>query len=67
MLLIHLIFLSFRNPVVKFTSIKTVVGKLMAPDVAYFSSRGPSSLSPFVLKVKIIAKLNSITIISYFL
>ncbi|XP_078173380.1 subtilisin-like protease SBT3.5 isoform X3 [Carex rostrata] len=44
-----------KNPVVKFTSIRTVVGKLMAPEVAYFSSRGPSSLSPFVLKPDVVA------------
>ncbi|XP_073011945.1 subtilisin-like protease SBT3.5 isoform X2 [Typha latifolia] len=44
-----------RNPVVKFSSMKTVVGKLIAPEVAYFSSRGPSSLSPFVLKPDIAA------------
>ncbi|KAJ4777035.1 Subtilisin-like protease SBT3.6 [Rhynchospora pubera] len=44
-----------KNPLVKFTSIRTVVGKLMAPEVAYFSSRGPSSLSPFVLKPDVVA------------
>lgn len=30
---------------------KTVVGKTPAPVVAYFSSRGPSSLTPHILKV----------------
>ncbi|KAJ3692755.1 hypothetical protein LUZ60_011850 [Juncus effusus] len=44
-----------RNPMVKFTFVKTIVGELMAPDIAYFSSRGPSSLSPFVLKPDIVA------------
>lgn len=40
-----------RNPVVKFGPTKTMVGLQMSPEVALFSSRGPSSLSPSVLKV----------------
>ncbi|KAK8568066.1 hypothetical protein V6N12_006633 [Hibiscus sabdariffa] len=39
-----------RNPVVKFSFSKTVIGQQLAPEIAYFSSRGPSSLSPSVLK-----------------
>lgn len=41
----------YRNPVVKFSFTKTVVGQQISPEVAFFSSRGPSSLSPTVLKV----------------
>ncbi|EOX97873.1 Subtilase family protein, putative isoform 1 [Theobroma cacao] len=44
-----------RNPVVKFSFSKTVTGQQLAPEVAYFSSRGPSSLSPSVLKPDIAA------------
>lgn len=40
-----------RNPVVKLSKTKTVVGQQISPEVAFFSSRGPSSLSPTVLKV----------------
>lgn len=36
---------------VKFNHTKTTIGQQIAPEVAYFSSRGPSSLSPSVLKV----------------
>lgn len=32
---------------------KTVIGKITAPSVAYFSSRGPSSLSSDILKVQL--------------
>ncbi|RDX73230.1 Subtilisin-like protease SBT3.6, partial [Mucuna pruriens] len=39
-----------RNPVIKFSKTKTVVGQQISPEVALFSSRGPSSLSPSVLK-----------------
>ncbi|XP_020239439.1 subtilisin-like protease SBT3.5 isoform X2 [Cajanus cajan] len=39
-----------RNPVIKFSKTKTVVGQQISPEVAFFSSRGPSSLSPSVLK-----------------
>ncbi|CAK8576636.1 unnamed protein product [Lathyrus sativus] len=44
-----------RNPVIKFSKTRTVVGRQMSPDVALFSSRGPSSLSPSVLKPDIAA------------
>ncbi|XVE67048.1 hypothetical protein DITRI_Ditri08aG0128900 [Diplodiscus trichospermus] len=44
-----------RKPVVKFSYPKTVIGQQLAPEVAYFSSRGPSSLSPSVLKPDIAA------------
>lgn len=44
-----------RNPVVKFGPTKTMVGLQMSPEVALFSSRGPSSLSPSVLKPDIAA------------
>lgn len=44
-----------RKPVVKFSFLKTVIGQQLAPEVAYFSSRGPSSLSPSVLKPDIAA------------
>ncbi|KAJ8470636.1 hypothetical protein OPV22_024979 [Ensete ventricosum] len=46
---------STRKPIVKFSTTKTVLGTVIAPEVAYFSSRGPSSLSPFVLKPDIAA------------
>lgn len=44
-----------RSPLVKFSHTKTLLGTVIAPEVAYFSSRGPSSLSPFVLKPDISA------------
>ncbi|KAI9127977.1 hypothetical protein K1719_000970 [Acacia pycnantha] len=44
-----------RNPVVKFSKSKTIVGQQISPEVAFFSSRGPSSLSPSVLKPDIAA------------
>ncbi|XP_061340609.1 subtilisin-like protease SBT3.9 [Gastrolobium bilobum] len=44
-----------RNPVIKFSKTKTVVGQQISPEVAFFSSRGPSSLSPSVLKPDIAA------------
>uniref|UniRef100_A0A1D1XBY5 Subtilisin-like protease SDD1 n=1 Tax=Anthurium amnicola TaxID=1678845 RepID=A0A1D1XBY5_9ARAE len=46
---------STREPVVKFSLAKTAVGAVVSPEVAFFSSRGPSSLSPFVLKPDIAA------------
>ncbi|KAI8533067.1 hypothetical protein RHMOL_Rhmol11G0267400 [Rhododendron molle] len=44
-----------RNPVVKFSLTKTVVGRQVSPEVAFFSARGPSSLSPTVLKPDVAA------------
>ncbi|XP_019087338.1 PREDICTED: subtilisin-like protease SBT3.18 [Camelina sativa] len=42
-------------PVVKIGPSKTVIGETTAPTVAYFSSRGPSSQSPDILKPDITA------------
>lgn len=47
----ELLLLWDREPMVKFSPSKTKVGLQSSPEVAYFSSRGPSSLSPSVLKV----------------
>ncbi|KAJ0971043.1 hypothetical protein J5N97_019002 [Dioscorea zingiberensis] len=44
-----------RSPIVKLGNPKTVNGKWVSPRIAYFSSRGPSSLSPAVLKPDIAA------------
>ncbi|KAL3539020.1 hypothetical protein ACH5RR_002386 [Cinchona calisaya] len=44
-----------NNPIVKFSLPKTSVGQLISPEVALFSSRGPNSLSPSVLKPDIAA------------
>ncbi|KAF5448899.1 hypothetical protein F2P56_029391 [Juglans regia] len=44
-----------RNPIVKFSPTETAVGQQISPEVAFFSSRGPSSLSPSVLKPDIAA------------
>ncbi|XXG77542.1 hypothetical protein AAC387_Pa08g1679 [Persea americana] len=46
---------STRSPVVKLGSTKSVIGKWKSPRVAYFSSRGPGSLAPTVLKPDIAA------------
>ncbi|CAL5329018.1 unnamed protein product [Camellia sinensis] len=46
---------STSNPVVKFNPSRTAVGQQISPEVAFFSSRGPSSLSPTVLKPDIAA------------
>ncbi|KAF0914603.1 hypothetical protein E2562_030674 [Oryza meyeriana var. granulata] len=42
---------SSRPPTVHISQSRTLVGKTPAPAVAYFSSRGPSSISPNILKV----------------
>ncbi|KAF8405313.1 hypothetical protein HHK36_010217 [Tetracentron sinense] len=44
-----------RNPVVRFSLSKTTLGREISPEVALFSSRGPSSLSPSVLKPDVAA------------
>ncbi|KAL5563111.1 hypothetical protein UlMin_032858 [Ulmus minor] len=44
-----------RNPLVKFNPTRTTVGQQLSPEVAFFSSRGPNSLSPSVLKPDIAA------------
>ncbi|KAI3446171.1 hypothetical protein Pfo_002836 [Paulownia fortunei] len=46
---------STSNPVIKFNVPKTAVGQQVSPNVAIFSSRGPNSLSPTVLKPDIAA------------
>ncbi|CAI9103723.1 OLC1v1002262C3 [Oldenlandia corymbosa var. corymbosa] len=46
---------SADNPMVKFSAPKTSLGKMISPEVALFSSRGPNSLSPSVLKPDIAA------------
>ncbi|XP_066400058.1 subtilisin-like protease SBT3.18 isoform X3 [Miscanthus floridulus] len=43
------------NPTVHISPSKTVVGETPAPAVAYFSSRGPSSVSPKILKPDVTA------------
>ncbi|XP_008647207.1 subtilisin-like protease SBT3.18 isoform X3 [Zea mays] len=44
-----------RKPTVRISPSKTVVGETPAPAVAYFSSRGPSSVSPKILKPDVTA------------
>ncbi|KAB1207414.1 Subtilisin-like protease [Morella rubra] len=44
-----------RHPIVKFSPTRTALGQQISPEVAFFSSRGPSSLSPSVLKPDIAA------------
>ncbi|KAF2313553.1 hypothetical protein GH714_011635 [Hevea brasiliensis] len=44
-----------RSPIAKLSFPKTVIGKQASPQVASFSSRGPSSISPAVLKPDIAA------------
>ena len=41
-------------PVLRIAAIETILGKILAPEIAYFSSHGPSSLSPSILKVSIL-------------
>lgn len=40
-----------RSPTVKLSPSKTLVGKPVSAKVAFFSSRGPSSIAPEILKV----------------
>ncbi|XP_022731577.1 subtilisin-like protease SBT3.18 [Durio zibethinus] len=44
-----------KLPVVKIAPTKTIIGKSPAPTVVYFSSRGPSTISPDILKPDITA------------
>ncbi|KAG2676907.1 hypothetical protein I3760_12G073300 [Carya illinoinensis] len=44
-----------RSPTVKLSTPRSVIGKWVSPRVASFSSRGPSSMSPSVLKPDIAA------------
>ncbi|KAJ8626206.1 hypothetical protein MRB53_019513 [Persea americana] len=44
-----------QSPTVKLSSSTTLVGNLVSPTVSYFSSRGPNSLLPAILKPDIIA------------
>ncbi|OVA04694.1 Peptidase S8/S53 domain [Macleaya cordata] len=46
---------SQRSPKVKLSPSKTLVGKPVSTKVAYFSSRGPSSIAPAILKPDIAA------------
>ncbi|XP_040987909.1 subtilisin-like protease SBT3.5 isoform X1 [Juglans microcarpa x Juglans regia] len=46
---------STGNPLVKLSPTKTIVGMPVSPKVAYFSSRGPSSIAPAILKPDITA------------
>ncbi|GLU17618.1 hypothetical protein SLE2022_339780 [Rubroshorea leprosula] len=46
---------SVRSPIVKLSPSKTLAGKPVSPKVAFFSSRGPSSIAPEVLKPDITA------------
>ena len=41
-------------PVLRIAAAETILGKILAPEIAYFSSHGPSSLSPSILKVSIL-------------
>ncbi|KAG5563603.1 hypothetical protein RHGRI_006147 [Rhododendron griersonianum] len=43
-----------RVPTVKLSVSRTVIGESASPRVAYFSSRGPSSITPGVLKSKLV-------------
>ncbi|GFY89720.1 subtilisin-like serine endopeptidase family protein [Actinidia rufa] len=45
----------YSSPVVKFSHTRTAVGRQISPEVVFFSARGPSSLSPTVLKPDIAA------------
>ncbi|KAL5834119.1 hypothetical protein ACOSQ3_017793 [Xanthoceras sorbifolium] len=49
-----------KLPIVQLKPTKTSIGKTPAPVVAYFSSRGPSSISPDILKPDITAPGTSI-------
>ncbi|XP_057861642.1 subtilisin-like protease SBT3.9 isoform X2 [Cryptomeria japonica] len=44
-----------RSPVLSLAATETAIKKTLAPQIAFFSSRGPSSLSPSILKPDIAA------------
>ncbi|XP_042417243.1 subtilisin-like protease SBT3.18 [Zingiber officinale] len=46
---------SSRNPTARIMPSRTAIGSSPAPSVAYFSSRGPSSVSPDILKPDVAA------------
>ena len=46
----HLLYL-YRSPKVRISPTKTHDGRPVSTNLAYFSSRGPSSMAPAVLKV----------------
>ncbi|KAM1626573.1 hypothetical protein TB2_014682 [Malus domestica] len=46
---------STRSPIVKLSPSKTLTGKPVSTEVAYFSSRGPNSIAPTILKPDIAA------------
>ncbi|KAE8674989.1 L-ascorbate oxidase-like protein [Hibiscus syriacus] len=48
-----------KLPVVQISPSKTVIGKSPAPTVVYFSSRGPSTISPDILKVRMALTFDS--------
>lgn len=48
-----------RYPLVKLNLPKTIVGKPLLAKVAYFSSRGPNSVAPAILKVSILFEYSS--------
>lgn len=52
-LVLQLMFLNwnYRSPMVELSPSRTLVGKPLLPKVAFFSSRGPSSIAPAILKV----------------
>ncbi|XP_062079272.1 subtilisin-like protease SBT3.18 [Humulus lupulus] len=51
----HYLALFMRLPTLEIVTAKTIIGKSLAPKVAFFSSRGPSSISPDILKPDISA------------
>ncbi|PON64179.1 Subtilase [Parasponia andersonii] len=51
----HYLALFMRLPKLQIAPAKTIIGKTLAPKVAFFSSRGPSSLAPDILKPDISA------------
>ncbi|KAM6555128.1 hypothetical protein CsatB_015890 [Cannabis sativa] len=51
----HHLALFMRLPRLEIVATKTIIGKSLAPKVAFFSSRGPSSITPNILKPDITA------------